>query len=472
MPKSRARRGAIPSPPRSPMAPGGAKSVQAAESGGRLPLSLTSAARAFPAAKPAAPSAADIKRANAADRHACDGAALIEQGRPLQAIPLLQRSIALNPRVAAAHHDLGVALLAAGRLELAAEAFSRALRLNPKLPSAHYNLAYALDGLGREGQALSSYEAAVELQPDLVLAQNRLGDLYLARRRNKDAKAAYLAVAVATAGTVAGQIAQARALDAAGAVAEALSAMRAIVEANPEDARARVALGRFLAQAGESADAAAQFERAATLSPDLQSAWYGVATNKKFTLADAPMLARINAALGRPNLKPSDRQAIHFTLGKAHDDMGRYEAAIRHVDAANKIRAASGALNREGLARRIDHIIATTPRGFAEGQPHPGVDDQTPILIVGMPRSGTTLVEQILSSHPQVAVAPEPQFAARRDTGPLPAPSDRHLPVDLQHELRDEHRLCGRARRSRVLLSPVRKTDGPLAGGPAARPVH
>ena len=205
----------------------------------------------------------------------------------------------------------------------------------------------------------------------------------------------------------------------------------------------------------------------------------------------------MNAALARPHLAPRHRQSLHFALGKAHDDMGDYEAAMRNFEAGNRLRARGGHFDRDALVRRIDQLIEATPPGYRDRQPDPGVEDATPVLIVGMPRSGSTLTEQILSSHPEVAAGGELEFwrvrdtprqdtwslaataesarasrrrlsgdaasvragreadhrqgaqqlhAARvhpprlpqRDPHPLPAPSDRHSSIDLHHELRDE----------------------------------
>jgi tetratricopeptide (TPR) repeat protein len=361
------------------------------------------------------PNRAALTQIAEARRSAAEGARLIGQGAADKAIPLLERAIAIDPGVAAWRHDLGIALLAVGRLEQAGESFAAAVRVDGALPSAHHNQAYVLDALGREEEALLSYEAAARLKPDLIAAQSRLGDLYLARGRRADAEAAFRAVAEATAGTLAAQVAEARGLEAAGEPDAAMACLRQIVEANPDCAEARLALGRLLAQAGQSDAASEHLEQAARIEPSFGAAWYGVATNRKFTPGDASAIAQINGALGRRDLTPSHRQALHFALGKAHDDIGEYETAIRHIDAANRIRAASSRLNRQALLGRVEQLIAATPRGFLDNLPHPGVDDPTPILIVGMPRSGTTLVEQILSSHPQVGAGGEQQFWGMQD---------------------------------------------------------
>jgi len=357
-----------------------------------------------------------LAEAHEANRLACDGARLIHQGRQGEAIPLLQRSVKLDPSVWASHHDLGVAMTTAGLLEQAIEPFAVALRLNPGLAGAHNYLAYVFDSLGQESNAMASYEAAVALQPNLVTAQMRLGMLYLTRSRNAEAAAAFRAAASAAPGTRMARIAEACALEASGACDEALAAARTTVEAYPEDAEAHAFLAKLLGEAGLSAEAAAHYLRATELAPDMCLAWSGLATNRKFTGEDSPLTAQMNAVLARLNLTPRKRQLVHFALGKAHDDMGNYEAAMRNFEAGNRLRAMAGDLNRAELVRRVDRLIEATPSGYRDRQPDPGAADATPILIVGMPRSGSTLIEQILSSHPEVAAGGELGFWDARDT--------------------------------------------------------
>jgi tetratricopeptide (TPR) repeat protein len=354
------------------------------------------------------------ERARQAHRLAVDGTKLINQGRHARGVALLEQSIALDPNRAATHHDLGVGLIALGRIGEAEEAFAAAVRLEPQLASAQYNLGFALDSLGRAEQAMAAYQAAVKLKPDLPAAQSRMGDLYLASGRRSEAAAAFRAAAQAEGASPWAKIHEARALDAEGATEEAIAALRQIATDDPTNAQAHACLGRILAQSGESADAAAHLERAATLAPEMVLAWYAMATNRKFTRADQPLIGRMNASLARPNLTPLQRRVVHFALGKAHDDIGDYAAAIRHFDAANRIRAKYGGFDGAALAQRVDRLIAGTPLGFAS--PAIGVADPTPILIVGLPRSGTTLVEQILSSHSEVRAGGELTFWAERDT--------------------------------------------------------
>jgi tetratricopeptide (TPR) repeat protein len=364
-----------------------------------------------------APKSTPISPAVAREARRCAGTGvrLVQEGRVADGIALLKRSVRLNPSAAAAQHDLGAALIAAGQREQAAQAFAAALRLNPDSASAHHHLAQILDSQGQEEKAMAGYRAAVALKPNLVAAQLRLGDLYAERGLRVEAAAAFRAAARAVKGTLTARLAEARALEASGALDEALGAMRAIVEEHPENAEARGMLGKLLGEAGLSAEAVAHHLRAAQLSPDRGAAWYGVAANRKFTAEDGPLIAEMAAALARPNMPLQDRRSLCFALGKAHDDMGNYEAAMQNFEAGNRLRARSGRLDRDALVRHIDRRIEATPLGYRDRQPDPGVEDATPIIIVGMPRSGSTLTEQILSSHPEVAAGGELLFWSARD---------------------------------------------------------
>ena len=284
------------------------------------------------------------------------------------------------------------------------------MRLDPASATAHNHLAVAFDHLGRKGPALSAYEAAVRLEPRRREARFRLGQLYLALGRREPAEASFRAAAAAAVGSPHAQICEACAADAAGDEATALNLLGGAIIANPEDGIAHLMLGEMLAKVGQSAKAALYYERGITLQPEMIGSWLGFAMSTNFTSADRALIERIAAGLLQPHLTPAQRKSLHFALGKAHDDLGDYAEAMRHFDAANHIRSSAARLDRVTLERQIDRLIAATPEGYLGRRPELGVDAATPILIVGMPRSGTTLVEQILSSHPDVAAGGELSF--------------------------------------------------------------
>jgi hypothetical protein len=118
----------------------------------------------------------------------------------------------------------------------------------------------------------------------------------------------------------------------------------------------------------------------------------------------------MEAALGTPGLDDEPRIRVNLALGKAADDLGEYERAMRHFDAADAVRRASAAFPSDQFDREVQQLIEQTTPDLVARAPRLGMPDLTPVLIIGMPRSGTTLVEQIISAHPDVRAGGELNF--------------------------------------------------------------
>lgn len=371
------------------------------------PLPSTGPGPSFVLARAAKPSRS---QSDAANREAVSGVRLAQQGQHTQAIACFKESLRLDPTAVTTHHDLGRACLEAGRIDEAVEAFGHAVQLAPRLVSAHEHLAIALEAIGRREDAFREYWETVRLDANRPQAQFRLGQYYLARAQRADALACFRAAAAATVGTPYEKVCQAYIAVATGDRVTAETLLRETIADYSDCGEAHLVLGELLAQAGESAEAAACFERAVAIAPAHLGAWQHFAANKQFTAADQPLIERIQADLERPGLTPAQARALHFALGKAHDDLAEYPTAMEHFEAANRIRAQSDPWDRAELIGTIDRLIAATPPGFLENASQAASADETPLLIIGMPRSGTTLVEQILSSHPDVAAGDELSF--------------------------------------------------------------
>jgi hypothetical protein len=131
---------------------------------------------------------------------------------------------------------------------------------------------------------------------------------------------------------------------------------------------------------------------------------------KRITEDDRPTVERVLDRLDAPALPERQRMTLHFAAGKAFDDLGDYASAIEHFDAANRIRRKTAPFDRSEFATGIDELIARFSRGFFLESAALGNEDETPVLVLGMPRSGTTLIERILSSHPHVGGGGERAF--------------------------------------------------------------
>jgi len=154
-------------------------------------------------------------------------------------------------------------------------------------------------------------------------------------------------------------------------------------------------------------------QHAVALDPDRANSWFDLVHTKRITEAERGWIDRMRRALRARHRTDNERSILHFALGKALDDLGEYDAAIRHFEEGNRIEHRVSPFNRAAFAAAVDIIINTfTPEFFAR---HVGlsVDSDLPLLIVGMPRSGTTLVEQIISAHPAVSGGGELPFWTR-----------------------------------------------------------
>ena len=352
-------------------------------------------------------------RARRAREEASRGMRFLRDGKHVLAIEWLNRSAKIDPNVAAVQYQLGVACSAVGRLHEAMAALLRAISIDPQLGQAHIRLAGVFDFLGREAEAQAAYERGLRLAPSEHRAWARLAEIHLANARRKEAEAAFLA-ATDAADPPQSEMYRARGALAAQRRAETASLLRALIDSYPNHAEAHVMLGHVLAEDGRFDEATTSIERGIALDPGMVRALGKLTTIRKIRAADDVLMERMNAGLERRDLMPLERQALHFALGKGYDDLGDYATAIRHFDAANRIRGLRVRFDRQGSASHISGLIASTPPSFLERGQNIGIPDATPVLIVGMPRSGTTLVEQILSSHPDVAAGGELAFWGER----------------------------------------------------------
>ena len=186
-----------------------------------------------------------------------------------------------------------------------------------------------------------------------------------------------------------------------GREAEAVADFAAALTSNPRDGRMWHAYGHALRSVGRQSDAVAAYRRAIEIEPTFGEAYWSLANLKTWRFAEAEVAA-MRALLDRADIASDDRANLHFALGKALQDCADYEAAFAHYRAANAARRATTPYDAAAHSAFIQRSIATyTPAFFAE-RAGAGCAASDPIFVLGMPRSGSTLVEQILASHSQI----------------------------------------------------------------------
>jgi tetratricopeptide (TPR) repeat protein len=334
----------------------------------------------------------------------------LKEGRPADAVAPLREAAFLQPSDPVIQHDLGLACLETGRLPEAIAAFQRATSSNPRYADAFFRLGIALEKLGDLGSAIVAYDRATELLPSLTEAWYRAGALVHTMGHRDEAIGCFRRAAASGRKTRFGRLGAARALLTEDRDVEAERELRDTLMHDPANALAHDLLGNLLSESGRFEEARECFTRAVTIAPLMAGSYYDLVRCRPVTTADDGLLARMEAALATPGLEVAHRLRVHLALGKAADDLGRYALAMQHFDAADAVRQGSASFDSATFDTEINRMIERCTSDLIARAPELGTGDTTPILIIGMPRSGTTLVEQIVSSHPQVSAGGELNF--------------------------------------------------------------
>ena len=339
---------------------------------------------------------------------------LLRAGRPADAIAPLRDAALLQPSNPMIQHDLGLACLEVGRVPDAIAALQQAVASNPLYADAHFRLGIAFEKLGNIGGAVVAYDRATQLLPALTEAWFRAGALVYIAGHHAEAVACFRRAAAAGGKTGFGRLGKARALLMENRNQEAEQVLRETLVADPRNAMAYELLGNLLTELGRFEEARACFERAIAIAPLLAGSYYDLVRCRPITADDKGLLQEMQAALATPGLEVAQHQRIHLAIGKAAEDLGDYSLAMQHFDAADSVRRGIGSFDPATFSLLIDRLIALcTPEWIARAS-ELGSSDATPVLIVGMPRSGTTLVEQIVSMHPEVGAGGELNFWNQR----------------------------------------------------------
>ncbi len=339
-------------------------------------------------------------------RHHVDGNRLDD------AIALLRHAAALAPADAAIHHDIGYLQLRCGRFGEAVAALRAAVQADPRFALAHVRLGVAMQALGELDGALAAYARAAALDGSRADAPFRQGVLLEALGHRAAAVAALRQAASTRPPTALSRLAEARLQLDAGLHDDARRTLHALLADHPGHLEATDTLGSLLADAGDAEGAWACYDRVTRGSPHYAGSFYDMVRCRRLGAADADLVGRMAAAAARPDLHAEARVRLHLALGKAADDLGDPGEAMRQFDLASRIR---GGEEDDGTVRaRVDRLIERFDASRLAGAAGTGRHDDSPILIVGLPRSGTTLVEQILSRHPDVHPGGELPFWTER----------------------------------------------------------
>src|SRR5579883_2206606 len=330
--------------------------------------------------------------------------------RPADAIAPLCDAALLEPSNSMIQHDLGLAYLEIGRIADAIVALQRAVAINPQYADAYFRLGIALEKVGNIRGAIAAYDRTTRLLPSLTEAWFRTGALIYTVGHRDEAIGCFRRAAATGSNTSFGRLGHARALVIEDRNQEAEQILRETLVADPRNAMAYDLLGSVLSELGRFDEARACFERTIALAPMLAGSYYDLVRCRPVTSNDKTLLQEMQAALATPGLEAQQRLRVHLAIGKAAEDLGDYGLAMQHFDAADAVRRGSAPFDSAAFSLETDRIIARCTREWIAQASELGSEDATPVLIIGMPRSGTTLVEQIISMHTEVGAGGELNF--------------------------------------------------------------
>ncbi len=335
------------------------------------------------------------------------GNAYREMGRADDAIKQYKAVLKINPDIPELRNGLGAMYKDRGDEEAAEEEFQQALKLRPDFAQAHYNLAALCLEQERDGAAIKHYQEAIINDRGFTDAYIALAQLYSKLHIAEKALPLFEAAMQHRPDNHGLMMEYAAILQEAGRSDEALEiATRALELAPEDDLPSMLAMSQRLLDAGRHDEALHYSRKILEVSPDAVGVFGSIANSRRFQEGD-PEIAEMELALEREGLEDEVSATLHFSLGKVYNDCKQYDDAFHHYLSGNRIKRNRIEYERQQQEEHFDRLIDFFDRQFFVERPWSGLESELPIFILGMPRSGTTLTEQIISSHPQVFGAGE-----------------------------------------------------------------
>ncbi|WFP65417.1 tetratricopeptide repeat-containing sulfotransferase family protein [Mesorhizobium sp. WSM4904] len=331
---------------------------------------------------------------------------LHQAGRRQEAESLYRQVLGQQPNHAAALHFLGLLLHQTGRSEEGLDLIEQSVTLQPRNADFLNNMGTVMRDLGRVAAAVDFFRGAVDIRPDQLAARDNLGSSLKQLGQFEGAEEIFRGTIGRNPFHVRARIGLAETLQEAGRLDEAIALFRESLSIRPKDAELLYGLGVAMMEKGKLAEAADLARQAVAIAPAMAKAWLLLTQVKRQSERDAE-LAGMEAEHAKAPQDSLARMQLSFGLGKANDDLKDYGRAFDYFAEGNAIRRKGIDYDPVRTRDEFEAMKAVFDKAFFEKHRPSDISDDTPIFVVGMPRSGTTLVEQIIASHPQVYGAGE-----------------------------------------------------------------
>jgi len=309
------------------------------------------------------------------------GHSLQEKGDVEEAILHYQKSLSINPNFADAYYNLGTIFQDKKRYDESISYYQKALQLNPSDIDACYNLALELQEINQLNEALIYYQKTLLLNPNLADAYNNIGIILQEKEQ----------------------------------LNEALSCSQKAIQLNPNCFEAYNNMGNVYIVQGKLNQGISCFKKALQLNPNYTEALLNLVRNPRLSYDETKELLALLKELIKRDISENVSIEAYFAMGKLCDTLKMFEESFGYYRFANVLKRAQVKFNINSNVDYFSRIKKTFSADFVENRKSWGRNPEMPIFIFGMPRSGTTLVEQIIASHPDVHGGGELQFFNQMD---------------------------------------------------------
>ena len=361
------------------------------------------------------------------------GQLLLETGEAEEALTYCGNAVKLSPQFAAGLSNLGNVLRELQQFDKSINCYEKALKLRPELAITHNNMGQVIQEMGgRLDEAINWYRQSLRLDPNSARAMTNLASALLEQEHEDEALVHYRKAVALDPRYAEARVGLAGMLREAGESAAAEIELREAIRLKPRLAAAQVSLANLLKEGGNFDEAVSLARKALDVNHKAVGAYSLLATTLSKELPEADYVEMVRLDESGRVLGEGAKATLGFALAAACDTRGNYARAASHLKKANAFAKAGRERHGKGYAPQDHHdfvgslIEACTPEWFERVEGF-GLDTEVPIFIVGMPRSGTTLLEQILASHPQIHGAGELKLL-RQGFERLPAVMQRQEP--------------------------------------------
>lgn len=335
------------------------------------------------------------------------GAALQKLGQLAQAVKSFEKAIRFKPDYAEAYYNYGTALQELAKPAEAVKSFEKAIQIKPDFAIAYDNLGNALQDLGQLKDAMKSYDMAIQIKPDFANAYSHRGTALHELGQWEAAVKSYDSAIQIKPDYAEAYYNRGITLQSLGQLQEAMRSYEKAIQIRPDYVRAYSNLGNAHQDVGQLEEALKSYSKAIQIKPDFAEAYHHVSMQKEFK-PDDPQIGIMESLFADSDRSENDHKHLCFALANVYDDLGEYDRSFDCLAEGNRLRKQELNYSIDDDRKLMTGIKGAFPPGkLLLDVALDGDATIRPLFIVGMLRSGTSLVEQILACHSQVHGAGE-----------------------------------------------------------------